>query len=159
MTILQELIKLNEAITVASDEDEHAGAAELYSELEDILQDSLTDLKSQSGKESSYNIGGNLSKVVSGDVKLVKNYTDHGYAGSTTKWDLCLQVGNNISKKALDEVKKIFAEIKSEAEEYEPKKMEAHGDVFHAYFDDGSISCKYEYASSFCWVAIRKNKK
>jgi hypothetical protein len=39
-------------------------------------------------------------------VKLVKNYTDHGYAGSRTQWALCLQVGNTLrGSKALDEVR------------------------------------------------------
>ena len=139
---------------------ESTGADELYEELVDMLDEAKQILKAGAGKESTHRIGGNFSAMVSGDVKLVKNYTEHGYANSRVQWDLCLQVGNNRTEgKALEEVKKLFNDMQAEAKDYEPKKLQKYEGIFHAYFDDGSVSCKYDYGSSFTWIAIRKNAK
>jgi hypothetical protein len=148
-------MKLHEIISPVTAED--SGLNELWASLIERLKKSQAELSKKAGAQSSHNIGGNLSAAVSGKVALVKNYSDYSRYSGTHVWDYALQVGNNLKgSKAIDEITKLFNNLLQEVKGYELKKLEAHNDVFHAYFNDGSISCKYEYASSFCWLAIRK---
>ena len=158
-TAEKRLKQQNEAIEMGDDVDPVAQA--LFNELRDLLEEARDDLKSSENADTSYKIGGALSAVKSGVVKLVKNYTQHGPYGINTQWDLCLQVGTNIKgKKALDVVKSLYNEALKEAKDFEPTKLETTSDdVFHAHFDDGKVSCTYDYGSGFCIVAIKKTTK
>lgn len=152
--------ELFEAITPV-DPSGNIGAQELYEELEAMLEDAELGLQKREAEDTTHSLGGSFRAAVSGKTRLVKGYTDHGYANSTTDWDLCLQIGNGIQggTTALEEVRDLFKEAKAEAKEMDPNKLETFDSIFHAYFDDGSVSCKYEYARNYCWIAIRKNKK
>lgn len=150
---------LREAIT-ADDGQGDPITERAYEELHDIIDEGHQLLKGKVGKQRSYSIGGSLSAVVSGDVKLVENYAERHYGGFTTSWDLCLQIGNGIEGgKALEEAKKLFKSCSDAIKEFEPTKVEKDDGYFRAHFNDGSVSCKYEYARSFCWVAIREDYK
>lgn len=149
---------LQDAIQSSDDQGDNV-TAECFEELQEILEDGELGLLKKEGEGQSHSLGGSMRANVSGAVKLVKNYTSHGPYNSTTHWDYCLQVGNAIDGDALKEVRKLFAECKSTAKEFEPNRVEEHGgSIFHAYFGDGSVSVIYEYARSFCWLAIRMNK-
>jgi len=136
------------------------GARELYSELADILKKNADELKSHGQADRSYSISPTMGQVSSGAVKLVSGYYQHHDYGYRTRWDLCLQIGNNISgyKSGLEPSKKVFAELKSEAQGFDPKKFESHGEVASAYFDDGSVSMMFSYGSAYCTVCVRFDK-
>lgn len=164
MSLLQELLELSETskLSEAIEVDDSKGdevTAECFESLKEILEDAELSLLKREGPARSHRIGGSLSANVSGAVKLVKNFSSRDY-GTTTRWDYCLQVGNAIKDgNALKEVKKLYDECKAEAKSFDPTKFEEFDGVFHGYFGDGSVSCSYEYASSFCYIVIRKNKK
>jgi hypothetical protein len=129
---------------------------ELWTSLLEMLKKSQAELSKKVGPQSSHSLGGNVSAVISGKVELVKNYVEHSH-GSQIKWDYALQVGNGIQGgKALEEVKALYKNMLLEAQGYELKKLDQYDGVFHANFNDATVSCTYEYARSFCWIAIRK---
>lgn len=149
-TRLKELI---EAFEVAKD----PGAEDLWQTAVEILEDAEKRLISKEGSGKSHSLGGNMNAVISGKVKIENNYVARGYSNSTTKWDKALIVGNDINGDALKEVRAIFKELSEQAENHDPSKITKFDGVFHAYFSDGSVSCIYEYARSYCWIGIRKN--
>jgi hypothetical protein len=119
-------------------------------------RDSLQD-KQTAG--SSRHISSTMRATISGEVTIVRDYIDTQGYGGNIKWDLCLKVGNAVKADALEIVKGLYNDFMDEAKGMEPTKLETFKDVFHAYFDDGSVSCKYEYASSYSWIAIRYSAK
>lgn len=131
----------------------------IYNMLSKALADAGKELSDSQGKQSSHSIGGNFNAVVSGDVKIRKNYVDHGYAGSATQWDEILEIGNNLKDKkdALGEARRIFAELIELADEAGAKVNGTTKDMSVGIIMDGEkvlMSCNY--ARSFCWIGLMK---
>ena len=131
-------------------------ANKLWTKWHKILKKAETDLKKHAGKQSSHSIGGNFSAVVSGNVGIRDNYTEHGSYGMNTGWNFMLEIGNNLEgKKSLDEAKKIFDDLLDVANSAEDAKVYVHDSSLSIDIDGGRLAAKYEYARSFCWVGIR----
>lgn len=137
---------------------ESAGSklGQLQQDIEGLFKRELKDLSDDAGSESSHSIGGNYRAVVSGDVSIEKNFTSHDY-GSATRWNAAIKIGNNRKNgSALDEANALMKDITDHIKDNNPNKVESRDkDNLLAYFDDGTICVKCQYARSFCWVAYR----
>ena len=129
----------------------------LYAKAIAAMAKAEKELVGSKGKESSHNIGGNFNAVVSGEVRIRKNFVAHGSYNSSIQWDQILEIGNNLQgKKALDEAKRLYDEMVEMAKTAGADIKEHDKSVAHIDLDGEKFTVKYEYARSFCWVGIRK---
>lgn len=127
----------------------------LFNELKDLLAEHQKKIASKATKGSSHSIGGNFNAVLSGNVRLRNDFIEHGY-GSNIRWDLILEIGNDIEGGGLDHATKVYKDILREMAETPNKKLTDNTTLFMT--DNEEVAIAYEYARSFCWVGIRRVK-
>jgi hypothetical protein len=135
------------------------GSSSVYNHLVKTLEQAEQRLMDKSNSNSSYNIGGNYNAVVSGNVGIRHNYIDYGPYNSQTRWDIMLEIGNNIAgKDALEEAESVFKLLIGAATNAGAEVSKS--DRYSAVVSDGDtkIVIKYAYARSFCWVGIMRIK-
>jgi hypothetical protein len=103
---------------------------------------------------TSYSVGGPFRQVVSGNVRVLNNFQTHHY-NMATNWNLALEVGNNIKgANALDLTTEIFKSLVDTLEEA-GATVQRFDTGAHISHEGNELFLKYEYASSYCWIAAR----
>lgn len=148
-------------------EEEHQGdhtyPQEVWNFMVGVLRQNAERLKNKAQGDTSHSRGGNISQSSSGAVKVEQNWRQHSTYGGSTTWNFALQVGTNIQgggTAALAAVKEAFTEMVEGLKEYRDESINIEivnqqQDFFSLKVDDRQFNVSYNYASNYCWVAIR----
>lgn len=131
----------------------------------ELLNVVLATLEAQAKKhggkaqdKTSYSLGGNFSAVISGDVKVRKEFASYNY-NMPTRWDAILEIGNNIKgAKGLDVAREVFDIVMNDLSDFGTEvtiddRHDKHNVVVTMGDDRINVCC--EYARAFCWVGVR----
>lgn len=124
----------------------------------DVLNEQAEKHSEKAQGKRSYGIGGNFSAVISGDVKVRKEFASYHY-NMPTRWDAILEIGNNIKDTdSLKLAREVYDTVLNELSDF--NENVAINDSFDKYHstvslgDDKLVVC-CEYARAFCWVGVR----
>lgn len=133
-------------------------SSELLREALNVLNEQAEKHGNKAQDQTSYGIGGNFRAVISGDVKVRKEFASYHY-NMPTHWDAILEIGNNIKgKDSLKLAQEVYDRVLNELSDFnENVAINDSHDKYHSIVslgDDKLVVC-CEYARAFCWVGVR----
>jgi hypothetical protein len=127
--------------------------------VDQFLSEKARVFRTRVNSGTSYNIGGNFYQAVSGNFRVRHDFVSYHY-NIPTAWPVALEVGNNIKgEDSLDLVRVLYREMLDHLKQSGAVIEEGQDrTTASAFLSEEKVFLRWEYASSFCWIAARPFK-